>query len=163
MKTPPLALESGSYLIGYMRGDYIPPSRKTTTPAFLGFYLNKELEDSPYSFCYFNLEGGFVGHSSHFERDETVDRALMEAWYDYLIWPHYWQFAPKEEVEAQIADAHLRSEYVKRFARFQQIVEEFQLREMGRALAYGNDDHKYENDRLFYPQKPNRPDVPRMT
>jgi hypothetical protein len=159
MTTPPIKLDGDSYLMGYVNGTYSPPSRKTSVPAFLGLYFNKDKDECPYSFCYFGEAGEFMGHSSHIRQDAPVDRAILEAWYLYEVWPHYWQICPKEDVEKHISEAELRLECCRRLERFVQVIDEFKRREFARALVYRDNDPKYEADRLFYPTKPPKPNV----
>lgn len=164
MTTPPLKLkgDSESYLMGFVNGEYAPRSKETSIPAALGLYFNKDVNTCPYSFCYIGEAGRFMGHSSHIREDAPVDRAIIEAWYLFEVWPHYWQVCSTEETEAQISEPVLQVEYSKRLERFAQIVEEFKRREFAKALVFRDNTARFEASRLFYPTKPPRPNVPPM-
>lgn len=159
MKNPPFKLDSDSYLMAHVMGEYSPPSRNTSVPAALGLYFNKDVNICPYSFCYFGEDDRFMGHSSLIRRDAPVERALLEAWYQYQVWPHYWQVCSEEETEGQISEPGLQLEYCKRLEQLRQTVLEFKRRDHARALVYRDNDAKREAGRLFYPTKPARPDV----
>jgi hypothetical protein len=162
MTTPLFKLDSDSYLMAYVMGKYSPPSRNTSVPAALGLYFNKDVNTCPYSFCYFGEAGNFMGHCSHIRQDAPVERALLEAWHQYQVLPHYWEVCSKEETEGQLSEPELRIEYIRRLEQFRQTVEEFKRREFARALAYRGNDAKFEANRLFYPTKPADPDIPRI-
>lgn len=162
LKSPPIKLvnEDDGYgvLVGFVEGLYIPPSLKSKTDAYLGLYFNSYFTESPYSFCYFSVYGSFMGHSSPYARDITIIFAIIEAWHEYSIEPHFWLAADLEIVNKEIWDTELLEEYMHRYNQFVYCINHFKQKAEIKYMVYGDDEKKYSTDRLFYPNKPPKPE-----
>ena len=158
MDRPPLKTDSEGRigrLLGYVAGSYRPPSGQSGTPAFLALYFNSDYAESPYSFVYQGRDGSWLGHRSPFVTDEVVERALLDAWWEFRLEPHFWNvLEPDAVVEDGSSPSDLHAEYTRRLALFRRVVDEFRLQWQARGMIYGDDEARYESDRLFYPDPP---------
>jgi hypothetical protein len=159
MLTSPLTLKNESWLIAHVPGQYRPPSASAGFSASLGLYLNTDLKKNPYSFCYHDNKSELRGQKSPYQKDEPVEKTVLDAWYDYAVLPHFWQLCLCSEVENLITDPALQTEYVNRWHRFSEIVQDFQRKEAIRAMVHTSNPRKVE-DRLFYPTPPPRSSLP---
>lgn len=167
MESPPTVLggkdeeededESVHVLLGYVPGTYGPPSKSTSKEAFLGLYFNSYHKTSPYSYCYHGKEGDYMGHHSPFPKDTSIQMAMLEAWHEYRIEPYYW-IIPEDPIEDDIGDSRFVKQCRERRGQLNNCADFFKKKEETRQWVYGDDDEKYESDRLFYPSVPPKPE-----
>ena len=161
MKLPPAILnieDRLSVMLGFVAGKYISPSGETCVDAMLCLYLNDDFKKFPYTIRYIDYDGGYCGRNYPFEEDVSVAMVLLETWYSYKIQPDYWVI-PEIQVESLGLSSDFAREYLSRLEELRNCVVYFNRKEKSKIMVYGEHDDRHEEDRLFYPSKPNHDDV----
>jgi len=86
------------YALAFAKGLYVSPSEKMKDAAFLILNYSPTKGFTRFSFQIVSVSGQLCEYRSGEERHDSIEVALLTAWYEYELPPHLWALFPKSEL-----------------------------------------------------------------
>lgn len=80
------------------RGRYAEPSGKTGPDAFLILNFSPSEKFTRFSYEIRATTGGMIAYKRGIDELDTLEVALLRAWYEYDFPPHQWRLYPRDEI-----------------------------------------------------------------
>lgn len=88
------------YALAFVNGVYVPPSEKTKDDAFLVLNYSPSKDFTRFSFAIDSLDGRLHAYKRGIDTHDSIETALLTAWYEYEVPPHFWSLFPRKQVGA---------------------------------------------------------------
>jgi hypothetical protein len=86
------------YSLAFVKGLYVPPSEKTKDDSFLILNYSPSKDFTRFSFAIDSADGRLHAYKRGNDTHDSIETALITAWYEYEVPPHLWALFPKSEV-----------------------------------------------------------------
>ena len=114
------------------------PSPKTREEAFLVLNYSPTKEYTKFSFAIISPEGGQLAYKRGLNEHDTIESALLTAWYEYDVAPHFWLLFPKNQADKHILKSKHAKSYTEVKGQFCSLLEHFRMAAWSKTEAYAN-------------------------
>lgn len=149
-----------NYGLALATGKYRSKTTAKEQDAYLIIFMCPD-RDCIFSLYYVDFAGKYLGHSSIYPEEDSIDYVLLEAWMKFNILPHYWILA--EEFNRSLIVKEPESIYQSTYARLREVISRFRWAEINKVTTRGQFDRlnegevtKYESEKSFYPNIPSK-------
>jgi hypothetical protein len=101
------------YAVAFVPGSYIPPSARSETDAFYVLNFSPSEGFTKFSHYTVSIEGRYLAYHRGVDELDTLEHAILDAWYHEHVPPHAWRLFPADTIEEDAfhGDAAVRSAY----------------------------------------------------
>jgi len=86
------------YALAFVKGLYVPPTEKTKDDAFLILNYSPSKHFTRFSFAIDSVKRDLHAYRRGTDTHDSIEFALLTAWYEYEMPPHLWTLFPKNQV-----------------------------------------------------------------
>ena len=86
------------YALAFVKGIYVPPSEKTKDDALLILNYSPSKDFTRFSFAIDSVDGRLHAYRRGIDILDSIETALLNAWYEYDVPPHLWSLFPKQRI-----------------------------------------------------------------
>ena len=86
------------YVLAFVKGLYVPPSEKTKDEAFLILNYSPTKAFTKFSFAIKSFDHRLRAYTRGINEHDTLEAALLTAWYEYKVAPHFWTPFPGQNL-----------------------------------------------------------------
>ena len=93
------------YALAFCEGTYVSPSGSTREDGFLVLYFSPTPEFTRLSYQTCTVDGRPLSYARGNDEHDTVEFALLRAWYEYRLPPHGWKLYPAAHAARELRAA----------------------------------------------------------
>jgi hypothetical protein len=123
------------YVLAFVRGLYVPSAR-TKDEAFLVLNYSPAKAFTKFSFVIISPDGELRAYKRGLNEHDSIESALLTAWYEYNVAPHFWLPFPKSEATQQILKSKHAKQYSEVKGQFCSLLEHFRMAAWSKTAEY---------------------------